>query len=103
MATVRGEFITLGGGASSYASNIIKDVIGTFNADSGDTVDIPNDLPDGSFYVRLVAVGGAAYVAWGASPTASGSNPTREMLLTENLPEAIADVGGWKLSFVDAG
>lgn len=98
---VRGEFIILGGGASSYAANIIKDVIGTFNANSGEQVDIPNDLPDGSVYVRLTAIGGAAFVAWGPNPTASGTLPDRELRLTEGLPEAIAVTGGWKLSFLD--
>ena len=101
MATVRGEFITLGGGSSVYAANIVRDVVGTFNAGDGEQVDIPNDPPDGALYVRLVAIGGSAYVAWGPNPTASGDNPTRELLLTAGLPEAIAVTGGWKLSFAD--
>lgn len=101
MATVRGEFIILGGGSTVYAANIIRDVVGTFSAESSDQVDIPNDLPDGQLYARLTAIGGNAYVAWGPNPTASGTNPDKELLLTEGLPEAIAVTGGWKLSFID--
>jgi len=101
MATVRGEFIILGGGASAYAANIIKDVVGTFTAESGDTVDIPNDKPDGTVYVRLTAIGGSSFVAWGANPTASGELPAHELRLVDGLPEAISVTGGWKLSFLD--
>lgn len=67
MASVRGEFIKLGGSSTIYAANMIREVFGTFNAESGDTVPIPNTMRDGDIYVRLTSIGGPSFVAWGAS------------------------------------
>lgn len=98
---VRGEFILLGGGAGVYAGNLIRDVVGTFNAEDGEKIDIPNDHPDGTIYVRLTAIDTPSFVAWGPDPTATGELTSRELRLVPGLPEAIAVTGGWKLAFAD--
>lgn len=107
MASVRGEFILLGGGATAYAGNMIREVIGTFTLEvtgsataSGQRPIVPNTYPDGEIYCRLTAIDEPVYVAWGANPTASGALAANELRLSSELPDAIAVKGGNRLSFI---
>lgn len=110
MASVRIEYVRLNDSAGLNGNgpiNIVRRSLGSEGAPlevtdtataGGSRPVVPKFGSNSTTHVRLTAIGGPVYVAWGSNPTAAATGAG--LRLTEEFPEVIEVNAGELMSFI---
>jgi len=108
MASIRIEYVSLGGGPGDDGrQNIIYSVLGSEGAplavtstatSGGSRPEVDEFGGRATTYVRLTAIGDSIYMAHGADPTAAATGAS--LRLAQDIPEVVRIPAGNLMSFV---